>query len=92
LGDLSALVENHYTNSYLVQLNDRWQTQVDAALNWEAAPALLQRDFFKQMVQPYLDRTREAIRNVIARLGTTALRDRFRFGLVAYRDDLGGNA
>ncbi len=56
LGDLSELVENHYTNSYLVQLNDRWQTQVDAALNWEAAPALLQRDFFKQMVQPYLDR------------------------------------
>jgi hypothetical protein len=42
-------------------------------------------------MQPYLDRTREAIRNVIARLGTTALRDRFRFGLVAYRDDLGGN-
>jgi hypothetical protein len=42
-------------------------------------------------MQPYLDRTREAIRNVIARLGDTALRDRFRFGLIAYRDDLGGN-
>ncbi|WP_203076641.1 vWA domain-containing protein [Falsiroseomonas ponticola] len=42
-------------------------------------------------MQPYLDRTREAIRNVMARIGTTALRDRFRFGLVAYRDDLGGN-
>jgi uncharacterized protein (TIGR02687 family) len=56
LGDLAALVENHYTNSYLVQLNDRWQTQVDDAQNWEASPALLQRDFFKQMVQPYLDR------------------------------------
>ncbi|NGM20301.1 VWA domain-containing protein [Roseomonas stagni] len=42
-------------------------------------------------MQPYLDRTREAIRNVMARIGTTALRDRFRFGLVVYRDDLGGN-
>ncbi len=42
-------------------------------------------------MQPYLDRTREAIRNVMARIGDTALRDRFRFGLVAYRDDLGGN-
>ena len=27
----------------------------------------------------------------MARIGDTALRDRFRFGLVAYRDDLGGN-
>jgi hypothetical protein len=43
-------------------------------------------------MQPYLDRTREAIRNVIARIGDTPLRDRVRFGLVAYRDNLGGNA
>lgn len=42
-------------------------------------------------MQPYLDRTRDAVRNVIARLGETALRDRFRFGLIAYRDALGGN-
>ena len=42
-------------------------------------------------MQRYLDRTREAVRNVVGRLGDTALRDRVRFGLVAFRDDLGGN-
>jgi serine/threonine-protein kinase PpkA len=42
-------------------------------------------------MQPYLDRTREALRNVMARIGDTALRDRFRFGLVAYRDATNGN-
>ncbi len=43
-------------------------------------------------MQPYLDRTREAIRNVISRIAETPLRDQFRFGLIAYRDDLGGNS
>jgi hypothetical protein len=42
-------------------------------------------------MQPYLDRTREALRNVMNRIGETALRDRFRFGLVAYRDATNGN-
>ncbi len=40
---------------------------------------------------PYLDRTREALRNVMARIGDTALRDRFRFGLIAFRDATDGN-
>ncbi len=39
-------------------------------------------------MQPYIDRTRDAIRSVIASIGTTPLRDSFRFGLVAYRDSL----
>ncbi len=43
-------------------------------------------------MQPYLDRTRDAIRNVMARVGETPLRDRFRFGLIAYRDTMEGNA
>jgi serine/threonine-protein kinase PpkA len=40
---------------------------------------------------PYIDRTREAIRQVIERIRGTEVGDRFRFGMVAYRDDLGGN-
>ncbi len=39
-------------------------------------------------MQPYIDRTREAIRGVVASIGNTPLRDNFRFGLVAYRDSL----
>ena len=39
-------------------------------------------------MQPYIDRTREAIRGIIATIGNTPVRDNFRFGLVAYRDSL----
>lgn len=39
-------------------------------------------------MQPYIDRTREAIRGIIARIGNTPVRDNFRFGLVGYRDSL----
>lgn len=36
-------------------------------------------------MEPYITRTREAIRRVIARIGDTAVRDNFRFGMIAYR-------
>ena len=39
-------------------------------------------------MQPYIDRTREAIRGVVASIGNTPVRDNFRFGLIGYRDDL----
>ena len=39
-------------------------------------------------MQAYIDRTREAIRGIVAGIGATPLRDNFRFGLVAYRDSL----
>ena len=39
-------------------------------------------------MQPYIDRTRDAIRGVVASVGSTPLRDNFRFGLVGYRDSL----
>jgi hypothetical protein len=40
---------------------------------------------------PYIDRTREALRRVVARVGDTAVRDNFRFGMVAFRDHTGGD-
>lgn len=39
-------------------------------------------------MQPYIDATREAVRGFVARIGSTALKDKFRFGIVAYRDSL----
>ena len=38
--ELFEQVENHYVNSYLLRLNDAWQTHVDAARTWVAAPVL----------------------------------------------------
>jgi hypothetical protein len=39
---------------------------------------------------PYIEQTRQAIRRVIARLRDTAVRDNFRFGIIAYRDAMQG--
>lgn len=53
---LSQHMENLYTNSYLSQLNVRWQRFVDACEHWEAAPVVKQANFFDRFVQPYLER------------------------------------
>ncbi len=37
-------------------------------------------------MQPYIDRTREAMESVVSTLGNTAVKDNFRFGVVGYRD------
>ncbi|MDR3519064.1 MAG: VWA domain-containing protein [Azospirillaceae bacterium] len=39
-------------------------------------------------MQPYIDATREAVTAIVHRIGGTALKDKFRFGIVAYRDSL----
>ncbi|MBV9758035.1 MAG: VWA domain-containing protein [Alphaproteobacteria bacterium] len=39
-------------------------------------------------MQPYIDRTRDAIRAIVGQIAATPLRDKFRFGLIGYRDSL----
>jgi len=39
-------------------------------------------------MQPYIDGTRAVIKNIVNRILATPMRDKFRFGLVAYRDSL----
>jgi len=56
LEELNTQVENQYTNNFLVRLNDRWQQHVDAAQRWEAAPIMLQRNFFGRYVRPFVER------------------------------------
>lgn len=56
LQGLSHLIENLYTNNFLVRLNDRWQKHVDACQRWEASPVVSQQRFFARFVRPYLDR------------------------------------
>jgi uncharacterized protein (TIGR02687 family) len=56
LGELAAQLDNLYSNKYLTRLNDRWQHHVDAATQWQADGVLLQRDFFRSRVQPFLER------------------------------------
>lgn len=48
--ELFERVENHYVNSYLVRLNEAWQTHVDAAETWSAHPVPAQRTFYREHV------------------------------------------
>lgn len=41
---------------------------------------------------PYIDRVRESLGRVVTRIGDTAVRDNFRFGMVVYRDNMDANA
>ncbi len=54
MAELSQKVENHYSNNYLLKLNDRWQSFVDKTDAWEASPVPLQKSVFERFVQPFL--------------------------------------
>jgi len=53
---LAQKVENLYTNSYLLKVNNQWQTVVDSLDTWDGQSVLLQPDFFERLVQPFLAR------------------------------------
>jgi uncharacterized protein (TIGR02687 family) len=54
LGDLSELIENLYSNNFLLRLGDRFSEVVEASAQWEAAPILSQNHFYDHFVQPFL--------------------------------------
>ena len=56
LAALNTQMENMYSNSFLLKLNNNWQVFVDAATQWEAEPVILQRQFFNHWVKPFIER------------------------------------
>jgi len=54
LESMVELVENLYSNNYLLKLNNNWQQMVDTCQVWEAAPYPLQRLFYDKWVAPFL--------------------------------------
>ncbi len=54
MGGLSEQIENLYSNNYLMKLGNRFQSFVDSASRWEAAPVRKQREFFEYSVRPFL--------------------------------------
>jgi hypothetical protein len=42
-------------------------------------------------MQPYIDRTRNAVRAIVRAIGTSSAAENFRFGLIGYRDSLADN-
>lgn len=54
LEKLREVVESHYSNKFLIPLNDAWQVRVDGLEEWKSATIPSQRDFFAKYVQPQL--------------------------------------
>ncbi|MBV6446598.1 BREX-1 system phosphatase PglZ type A [Nitrosomonas sp.] len=54
MGGLSEQIENLYSNNYLMKLGNRFQSFVDSAPQWEAAPVRKQREFFEYSVRSFL--------------------------------------
>ncbi len=53
LKDVLDLVENLYTNNYLLPVNNRWQETVDACESWGAPGVPGQAGFYEQYVVPF---------------------------------------
>lgn len=51
---LTGQIENLYSNSYLLKVNDGWQQHVDITDKWDMPPVPLQRAFFSKWVHHFL--------------------------------------
>jgi len=52
--NLAEEVENLYSNTYLLKVNDNWQALVDATDKWDVPTIPLQKRFFGKWVRPFL--------------------------------------
>ena len=52
-------IEDLYTNSYLLQVNDQWQQAVDECKKWRAFPFTVQKGFYEQWVKPFLQKNKK---------------------------------
>ncbi len=56
LQNLVEIVENLYSNTFLIKVNENWQTQINNCKKWEIPGIVLQRHFFQNWVRPFLDK------------------------------------
>jgi uncharacterized protein (TIGR02687 family) len=56
LQNLVELIENLYSNTFLIKVNDNWQHQVNACTKWEVPGIISQRHFYQNWVRPFLDK------------------------------------
>lgn len=56
---LADKIENHYSNNYLLKLNNLWQGHVDHCDKWLATSVMHQNQFFEHKVQPFLNKKKK---------------------------------
>lgn len=61
MNDLTELVENFYSNKYLLELNNQWQSSINRINLWDDPAVSMQKNFFKDNVKPFLDRNKKIV-------------------------------
>lgn len=61
LESLAEQIENLYSNSFLLKVNDTWQQFVDGVDKWDIPGTPLQRTFFDKWVRPFLKDNKKII-------------------------------
>lgn len=56
LGELAEKMEKLYANSWLLPFNNKWQEVINSASKWPVHETYSQRSFFKQHIQPVIDK------------------------------------
>ncbi len=59
MSELTKQIENYYSNHYLLKLNDRAASVIDTIPQWEANTIPLQKNFFRNYVQPFLNKDKK---------------------------------
>ena len=56
LQNLVEMVENLYSNTFLIKVNENWQSLVNHCQKWDVPGIALQRHFFQTAVRPFLEK------------------------------------
>jgi uncharacterized protein (TIGR02687 family) len=56
LQNLVDIIENQYCNTFLIKVNEHWQSLVNDCQKWEVPGITMQRHFFQTCVRPFLDK------------------------------------
>lgn len=59
LESLKSLIENNYSNNYLLQVNNNWQQYIDSSDKWLISSIPAQQTFFNNWVKPFLDKKKK---------------------------------
>lgn len=79
LKDLYERVHNHYSNSFLLNLNDRWQQHINAMDEWKIENVPSQRSFYTRYVEKFPDQGKKifvVISDALRYEAASELRDR----------------
>lgn len=56
LSPVSKIIEQTYSNSFLLPLNNQWQQQIDDLTSWKISEVINQNKFYTRYIDPYVNK------------------------------------